>query len=146
MMQDAMATFYGGYDQVRSIQPSRVHISTKVMAVGVAALVLVVFITADVSAFETRPAVVQVTVVNWDVENSLLTTSAGFTLHGSQTVTLSLTCSTVCFRFNGAATVSSPFTLLGFTVAYAPIQYANATVQAPSSGYSGPMTIDLGVG
>jgi len=141
-----MATFYGGYDQVRAIRPARLHIPTKVLAVGVAALMLVVFVAADISALQSRPAVVQVTVVNWYAENALLTTSGGFTMHASQTVTLSLTCSTYCYRFNGEASVSSPFTLLGVTVAYAPIQYANATVQAPSSGYSGPLTIDLGVG
>jgi len=141
-----VATFYGGYDQVGYLRPTHVRIPVKVLALGTAALVLVVFVAADVSALQSRPALVQVTVVNWYAENALLTTSGGFTMHTSQTVTLSLTCSTFCYRFNGEASVNPPFQLLRFTVAYAPIQYANATVQAPGSGYDGPMTIDLGVG
>lgn len=146
MMQDTGATFYGGYDQLYAVRRSPMRISAKVFAIAVALLLLLVFVAVDVSALETRPSVVQVTLVNWYAEGSLLTTSGGFSMHSGQTVSLSLTCSAYCYRLNGVASVSAPFTLVGLSVTYAPIQYANVTVQAPASGYDGPLTITLGVG
>jgi len=143
-MHDSVATFYGGYDQVGLFRRAPARIPLRLVALGCAALALVSFVAADVSAYESRPALVGVTVVNWDVGNQLLTTSGGFTLHGSQSTALSLSCSSLCFLITGA-TVSPPFVLTGFTTTNHPIQYTNVTVQAPNSAYNGPMTITLQV-
>jgi hypothetical protein len=140
-----MATFYGGYDQVGFLRRSPLRISWKAVALTVATAALLVLIASDVSAIESQPAVVQVTVVDWYVASLLITTSGGFTMHASQTVTLSLTCSSICYRLSGEASVSPPFKLLHFAVTYAPDQYANATVQAPTTSYDGSLTITLGL-
>ena len=145
MIQDAMASFYGGYDQAGYIRRAPTRISGKLVAIAIATIALLAFVAADVAALESPPVVVKVTVVNWNVESFPLTTAGGFAMHPSQSVSLTLTCSSYCYRFSDSASVSAPFKLVSFSVVYAPIQYTNATVQAPSSGYDGPLTITLGL-
>lgn len=137
-----MASFYGGYDLVERARPIQHKWSPILLLVAVTALVLLVFIAADVSAIAALPVAVHVSVVEWYAGIELLTTAPGFTMHSSQTVTLSLTCNFICYEITGA-TVNAPFHLTGFEVAYAPIQYVNASVTAPSSTYSGPLAITL---
>jgi hypothetical protein len=144
MAHDLVASFYGGYDQVGLARPVRLRIPRMAAILAIAGILLVAFIAADVSAYQNLAVTVKVTSVEWFVEGEALTTSGGFSLHGSQSTTLSLTCSTVCYRFVGA-TASSPFTVLGFSVSYHPIQYTNVTVQAPTSAYDGPLSVTLEV-
>jgi len=121
-------------------------ISGKALLVVIACLVLVGFVAADAAALVRAPAAtVNVTAVEWFIPGALLTTTAGFSMHSSQQVTLTLTCSSVCFRFSGA-TVYAPFTLVAYSVVYHPVQYANVTVESPSSAYIGPIAIELNVG
>jgi hypothetical protein len=142
---DLVASFYGGYDQVGLGRPARLHIPRMALVIAVAVLFLLVFIAADVSAYESLPVNVEVTSVAWYAEGGLLTTSAGFSLHGSQLTTLTLSCSTVCYRIDGA-TVNSPFSVLSVVVSYDPDQHTDVTVRAPSSSYDGALTITLEVG
>jgi len=141
---DLVASFYGGYDQVglARTRPYRIPRTAILIAVGVIALVL--FVAADVAAYESLPATVEVTSVAWQSEGTVLATQNGFSLHAGERVTLSLSCDTVCIKFGGAS-VNGPFTLLSFAVVYHPDQYTNVTVQAPASDYSGPLTITLSV-
>ncbi len=142
-MQDYVATFYGGYDHVALRRSHRPHVSWLVVLVGVALLVLVGVVAADVSAFENPPAVVHVTSVGWYAQGGiLLNTSAGFTVHPSEAISFTLACSAVCLPWD-AASVSAPFTLVSFSVSYSAVQYTNLTVRAPSSGYAGPLDITL---
>ena len=144
VMHDSVATFYGGYDQVGAFRRPPLHIPRVMVVLAVAMLTLVSFVAADIAAYQNRPSTVQVTVVNWDVGNQLLTTAGGFGLHGSQSTTLSLSCNSVCFLVTGA-TVSPPFVLTGLSIVNQPVQYVNATVQAPSGAYDGALTITLQV-
>ena len=143
-MHDTVATFYGGYDQVGVTRAHRLRIPRMVLIIGVALLVLLILVAADVSAYTSRPATVRVSVVDWYLGSELLTTSAGFTLHASDVVTVSLSCDSICYNFN-RATVNSPFQLVSFALTNSPIQYTNVTVKAPASGYDGPLAITLGV-
>jgi hypothetical protein len=142
MMHDSVATFYGGYDQVGLLRPRRFHVPWIYFGIGVAAITLVGVVAADVAAFTSGGAVVQVTAVDWYVEGSLLASTGGFSVHTSQDVQTTLTCSTVCFRITGAA-VSPPFQFVSFSVSYSPIQYVNVTAKAPPAAYSGPLVINL---
>jgi hypothetical protein len=92
--------------------------------------------------YESQPSTVQVTAVEWFIPGESLATTSGFSMHSSERVTLSLTCNSICFRFNGA-TVETPFTLVNFVVSDDPIQYVNVTVQSPPTAYSGPIAIVL---
>jgi hypothetical protein len=143
-MRDYVASFYGGYDPVRLRRTSRLHISWTVVAIAVAVVVLVVLVAADVSAYESRPAVVTVTSVGWYGEGYLLTTGPGFTVHGSQVELFPLTCRSLCLPWNGAS-VSAPFQFVSFSVAYGALQYTNVTVRAPATAYDGPLSIFLEV-
>jgi len=116
-----------------------------VVLLAAACLVLVGFVASDVSLYSSPPATVQVTAVEWFIPGAPLATTAGFTMHGSEAVTVTLSCNSVCFRFSGA-TVESPFTLVSFSVVYHPDQYTNVTVQSPSSDYTGPIAIELNIG
>ena len=73
---------------------------------------------------------------------SRLTTSSGFSLRASTTAFFPLTCASLCLPWNGAS-VSEPFSLVAFSVAYRGLQYTNVTVRAPATGYAGPLTIAL---
>jgi hypothetical protein len=118
-------------------------VSGKALLVGVACLVLVGFVSADVTMLsQAPPATVEVTAVEWFVPGAPLVTTAGFSMHSSERVTVTLTCSSVCYRISGA-TVEPPFTLVSFSVAYHPIQYTNVTLESPSSAYVGPIAISL---
>jgi hypothetical protein len=121
-------------------------VSGKIWLVAIAGLVLLGFLSADVALYEGSPTVVvQVTAVEWFIPGTSLATTAGFVMHASERVTVTLTCSTTCVRISGA-TVQSPFTLVGFSVVYHPDQYTNVTVQSPSTSYMGPIAIELSVG
>ena len=143
-MHDSVATFYGAYDQVELRRLPRMRIPWILVGLGLAALVLVVLVAADVAAFDTGTVTVEVTSVSWYAEGGLLTTSGGFSMHASQVVRLTLTCSFICYRLDGA-TVNAPFQLVSFSITDQPIQYANVSVQAPASSYDGPLTITLAV-
>jgi len=114
------------------------------LLVVAACLLLLGFVAADVGLYSSQPVTVNVTAVEWFIPGTPLATTAGFSLHGSSSVTVTLTCSSVCIRFSGA-TVESPFTLLGFSVVYHPDQYTNVTVRAPATAYTGPIAIQLNV-
>jgi hypothetical protein len=144
-MHSAAATFYGAYDQVEVSRLSRSSISLVVIALGVAAVVLLVFIAVDVAAVEAIPAHVDVTSVEWVAGGATLATTGGFTLAGSQTTVLTLSCQGVCYTFS-AASASAPFHALALSVVYHPVEYANVTLQAPGSSYTGPLTITLTLG
>jgi len=144
-MHDSVATFYGGYDQIGLARSNPLQISRVGLVVALAAVVLLILVAADVAAFTSPPATVRVSAVNWYAEGQLLTTAPGFSAHASQSVKLSLTCNTICFRINGAS-VSAPFSLAAFSVVNQPVQYVNVTVTTPPTGFSGPLTITLHVG
>ena len=141
-MYDSMANFYGGYERAGLIRP--VHVPWIALTIGISGLVLLGFVAADVAAVQNRPVSIEITAVDWDAYGGLLATTTGFSMHASQITTLTLLCSTVCLRFNGA-TVSSPFVLVTFALSYSPDQYTNVTVQAPVTGFTGPLTISLSV-
>jgi len=139
---DPVATFYGGYDQIGIRWVRRQRVPWAGVAITLAAIVLIVFVAADVAAFESRPAVVTVTTVTWYAETIDLVSGPGFTMHSGQHVTLPFQCISICFPFTGAS-VNAPFQLVGFTHTPPPVQNVNVTVQAPSGAYSGPLTIVL---
>jgi hypothetical protein len=142
VQHDPFASFYGGYDVVARARGARRHVGiAKVLLVG-AIIVLLGFILADVAAFRAIPARVEVTGVEWYVGGEPLTNASGFTLHASQSIQLTLTCSFVCYEFVGA-TASAPFQVTSFHVVYQPIQFVNVTVAAPSAAYDGPLAINL---
>ena len=141
-MHDSVASFYGGYDQVRFSRSEMLPLPRRFLVIGVAATMLLVAVAADVSALSAGSTVVKVTEVDWSVEGYALATAAGFTMHASNTVTVSLTCTSLCFRVVGVF-VASPFEQVSASIVYAPIQYVNVTVVAPSSAYAGPLSISL---
>jgi len=144
-MHDAVATFFGGYETAGIGRRRPLRVRWVPVALGVAVICLFAFVAADVSAYTSSTVAVNVTSVSWYAEGMLLTTVAGFSLHTSQTTTLTLSCDSICYRFNGA-TVSAPFTFVSFSVVNEPVQYTNVTVRAPSSAYVGPVTISLTIG
>lgn len=143
-MHDSVATFYGAYDQVGLRRLQRTRTPWVAVVLVLAVLVLIGFVAADVAAYDAGAVTVRVTSVSWYAEGGLLTTSPGFSLHGSQAVTLTLTCNFICYQLSGAS-VNAPFQLVSFSVTNQPIQYANVTVQAPATSYDGPLTITLSV-
>ena len=112
---------------------------------GAAVGALVMFTVMDVSLYQNLTAPVQVSTVSWITEGQQFATSAGFTLHTSQAFNLTLTCNGFCYRFNGAL-VSAPFSLVNTQIYYYPGEFVNITAKAPSSGYSGPLSVTLTVG
>ncbi|HXW67593.1 MAG TPA: hypothetical protein VEL82_06955 [Thermoplasmata archaeon] len=144
-MHDSVATFYGGYDQLGLGRLPRLRVPRVALAVGVAVVVLVVLIAADVGAIDGRTASVEVSSVSWYADTELLTTEPGFSTHGSSAVALSLSCDLICYRFDGVS-VSAPFSLVSSSITEQPIQYVNVTVRAPASAFSGPLAITLSVG
>jgi hypothetical protein len=141
-MYDPQAAFYGGYDRLRPTSPPLPRIRSVQFGIGVAVLALLVFVTADAYAISAAPVNVHVTSVAWTTEGIDLATTSGLTVHGGQTFTVSLTCASLCYRFVGA-TANSPFTVVGFSTELQPIQFTNVTVQAPSSAFTGALTISL---
>jgi hypothetical protein len=135
----------GAYGHHRHLYaPRLLHLSTSSasLIIGVGIGVLMVLVSTDVVLYQSQQADIHVTAVEWFIPGSVLATTSGFSMHKTERVTVTLTCSTVCFRFSGA-TVESPFTLEAFSVVYDPIQYVNATVLAPGNSYTGPIAVDL---
>lgn len=114
------------------------------VVVAVAIAVLGVLVAADVGAYESAQGISHITTVNWYAAGGFLSSETGFSVHASSTFTLTLTCNSICYNFNGA-TVSAPFQVVGFSLVNQPIQYTNVTVRAPASAYTGPMSITLGL-
>jgi len=140
---DSLSPYSGEVHRWQRFEHEPPLIRGKTLLVFCVCLVLIGFVAADVALLsQAPPAPVNVTVVEWFVPGAPLTTASGFSMHSSQQVTLTLTCSSLCYRVNGA-TVYAPFTLAGFSVAYHPDQYINVTVQSPSTAYSGPIAIEL---
>jgi len=142
MMHDSVAAFYGGYDQVGLVRARQLRVPWVSLGAGFAALVLVAFVAADVSALSNGAATVQVTNVNWYALGGILVTTGGFSMPAHHSTVLTLTCTDLCFRVSGAV-VSPPFTSTAFSVVYEPMQYVNVTVLAPSSSFQGPLSITL---
>jgi hypothetical protein len=144
MPRDFVASFYGGYEPVRAYRAPSIRIPRTTLLIGVAVVALLVFVVADVYAFEGLAVPVRVTAVDWQFEGTELATSPGFTAHAGQVVSVSLVCSTICYRF-ASASVNAPFTLVAWSLSYHPDQYTNVTVRAPTSAYDGPLTVSLAV-
>jgi len=142
MAHDLVASFYGGYDQVGVAPGRQWRIPRMTILIAIGAILLIAFIAADVSAYENLNVDVTVTSVAWVVDGEALSTTPGFSMHGGQSTTLTGLCDSFCLRWVGA-TVSAPFTLVAFTVAYHSEQITNVTIRAPSSSYDGPLTITL---
>jgi hypothetical protein len=105
-------------------------------------VVLVLLVVVDVRAFQSIPSTVHVTAVQWYAGSEPLTTAQGFTLRGLESVTLTLSCDQICYTFAGAS-VAPPFHLVGFVLSNQTTVYSNVTVQAPSTAYTGPVSITL---
>jgi len=136
--------FHGGYIHApfhlhAPLRPSQIR-GLLVTAIAV----LVVLVVLDVATYEDGATITRVSGVGWYAEGELLASTPGFSVHASQTFTLTLTCNFICYNFNGAS-VSPPFQLVAFSVVNQPIQYANVTLKSPSSGFDGPLTITLGL-
>lgn len=114
------------------------------VVLAVAVGLLAVFVVADVGAYMTDEGTSHVTAVSWYAEGVFLSSSGGFAVHASKTLTLTITCDFICYNFNSAS-VSAPFHLVSFSVVNQPIQYTNVTIRAPASGYTGPLSITLGL-
>ena len=136
---------YGRYSHLHRLRLPHLSTRSTSLITGVGVGILIVFASTDATLYAAAPAAVQVTAVEWFIPGAALTTTAGFSMHASEQVTVTLTCSTVCFRFSGA-TVESPFTLVSYSVVYHPIQYTNVTVESPSHSYSGPIAIEMNIG
>jgi hypothetical protein len=141
-MYDPQAAFYGGYDRTNLTSVPLLRIRWIQVTLGFAVVVLLLFVAADAVAFSAAPVTVKVSSVTWATDGTQLATTSGLTVRGGQTFVVSLTCASVCFRFVGA-TANAPFTVVAFTTELQPIQFTNVTVRAPSSAYSGALTITL---
>ena len=147
MQHDPVATFFGGYDQVGSLRRSRfdgppLHVSRNTLAIGIAAMALLAFVAADVSALENPPVVVKVTSVEWYALGFVIASSGGFNVRASQTIALSETCEGICLPVVGVS-VASPFTLVRDTIVDQPVQWVNLTVRAPATSYDGNLSVTL---
>ena len=142
MMHDSVAAFYGGYDQVGFRRHPRSRVPWISVAIAVSAVALLVFVAADVSAYEGVTAEVHVTSVTWYADDVWLATTGGFSAHPSEQFVLSETCQIFCFYFSGAS-VNAPFTLAQVSIVNVPVQYVNLTIQAPSTTYQGTLNITL---
>jgi len=116
----------------------------KAVLVVVAVILLLAFVATDVAVYDNLTAPVQVSYVTWYAEGQLFATSAGFTVHTSETFNLTLKCTGICYRFNGAF-VAAPFHLVSTQIFYYPTENLNLSVQAPSIGYTGPLSVTLTV-
>jgi len=98
--------------------------------------------TTSPCAATATPVKVTVTQVYWFDGNLSIGNGSGFTVGGGHMVSLGLVCEIFCPKFVGA-TVSSPFTLVSATFAYPWNEYVNVTAKAPTTAYTGPLTIVL---
>jgi hypothetical protein len=141
-IQDPIASFYGGYERTNLVRPPLFRIRPMYVALAIAALALVTFIVVDASVVAAGSVSIRVTSVEWETGGVALATTDGFHARPSETFTLTLTCTTVCYRFTGA-TANAPFQVVAFTTIDSPIQFTNVTIRAPSASYTGPLTIAL---
>lgn len=141
-MYDPQAAFYGGYDRTNLTTRPLLRIRWIQFGLGLAVVVLVLFVAADAYAISAAPVNVTVSSVSWTTAGAELATTSGLTVHGGQTFTVSLSCASLCYRFVGA-TASAPFAVVGFTTELQPIQFTNVTIRAPSSEFTGALTITL---
>ena len=116
----------------------------KAVLVAVAVVVLLGFVATDVAFYENLTAPVVVSYVSWYAEGQQFATSAGFTVHTSQAFNLTIKCTGLCYRFNGAV-VGAPFSLVSTQIFYYPTEFLNLTLRAPSVGYTGPLSVTLTV-
>jgi len=144
-MHDSVATFYGGYEQTGVGRLPRLRVPGVQLAIGVAAVALLMLVASDVAVIDNLPARVQVTSVIWLAGGQLVATTAGFTVVSSHSFTLEETCQLFCFNFDGAS-VSAPFQLVGVSITNQPVQYANLTIRAPAGAYMGPLSVTLDIG
>ena len=150
-MRDGVAVFYDPYSSPYALERRRwgrhapdsaFHLSRAAIAVALAGTVLLGLLAADASAFYASPVKVTVTEIQWFVGNYSVGNQSGFSIVGGHTFTESLVCQLFCPEFTGAR-ISSPFALVNDTLAYPWYEYANLTIRAPSSAYSGPLDITL---
>jgi hypothetical protein len=120
-------------------------VSGRVLAIALAAVALIGFAATDLSLAENLSGSVQVTGVYWYAGGEQIGTSAGFTIHTSQQFNVAFRCTGLCYRYDEVS-VGSPFSLVGTQFYYYPSEYVNVTAQAPSTGYSGPLSITLTIG
>jgi hypothetical protein len=144
-MRDPFAAFYGGYDRTALVRRPALHLHPIRIAFLIAVPVLAVFVVSDVALATGTTSSIRVTAVDWEVDGAVLATAAGFEARPSHVVSLTLTCTDLCYRFTGA-TASSPFVVTAFSTVDQPIQFTNVSVQTPSSGYTGVLTISLVLG
>lgn len=117
-------------------------VTRSVLGIACASFVLLAVVATDVGVATAVPVKVTVTQVNWFVGNISIGNGSGFTVQGGRDVALGLVCEIFCPKFVGA-NVSSPFTLVNATFAYPWNEYANVTVRAPPSDYTGSLSIVL---
>jgi hypothetical protein len=141
-MRSVEAAFYDPYVWQTARSPRRISLGIAAVVIGV--LVLLALIAADVSAYEAIPAKITIERVDWMVGNFSIGNSSGFTTLSGHAFPENLVCEIFCPNFDRAS-VSSPFTLASSSFAYPWFEYVNLTIQAPSSGYDGTLTITLGV-
>jgi hypothetical protein len=151
-MRDGVAAFYDPYASPFSIEGRlglryrRVvpRVSNVAIAVAIAATALVAFVAADVATFEAAPVVVHISEVRWTVGNLSLQNASGFAVKPGTDFPVKLVCEGFCVPFSGV-TVNSPCAVVNATFAYPYYEYLNATIQAPSHAYSGPLVLDLSI-
>jgi len=136
---------YGGHAHWRLLSLAHTPSPANSVVLGVILGIVIIFVSANITLYESRPVAVQVTAVEWFVPGAPLATSQGFSMQGHEWVTVTLTCASLCYRINGAM-VYAPFTLVSYSVVYHPIQYVNVTAQSPSTAYNGPLVVELSLG
>jgi hypothetical protein len=148
-MRDGVAVFYDPYSSPYALRSRRwgrrnsdspLHLSKGAVLIGLAGILLLGLLVADASALYATPVKVTVTEIQWFVGNYSVGNQSGFTIAGGHTFSESLTCQLFCPTFKSAR-VNAPFTLVSDTFAYPWYEYANLTIQAPNSDYSGPLDI-----
>jgi hypothetical protein len=144
-MRGTFAAFNGGYDRTALVRRPAFHLHPIRIAYIIAVPVLAAFLASDITLATGSSPSVRVSTVDWDVDGAVLATAAGFEARPSHVVTLTLTCTELCYRFSGA-TANSPFVVTAFSTTDQPIQFTNVSVQTPSSGYTGVLTISLVLG
>lgn len=149
-MRDAVAAFYDPYARgftvrrwIRSVTTHR-RFGWGALAIALVSVLLVGLVAADASAFYSIPTKVTITGIQWFVGNFSVGNQSGFTVLGGHTFVEQLVCQIFCPTFT-SATINSPFALVNDTLAYPWFEYANLTVRAPTSAYSGPLSIAFGV-
>ncbi len=151
-MRDGVAAFYDPYATALSRRrweagrgSGKRRLTKGVLSIVVAGGLLVGLVAADASVYYALPVKVTVTEVRWFVGNYSVGNQSGFSIESGQKFTQDLVCEIFCPAFTGVA-IGSPFALVNDTFAYPWFEYANLTIAAPNSAYTGPLTIVLEVG